>query len=114
MAYRFISKRNLAIRLIAENIVNLLMIVSVILYWNFYWDLIDYNILNDQKKPYFLNTFLIGHFSSFALAVCLKTTSLLAGPGTKILDGQIKEGSEAFFDINYLSAIFKVLFVQEY
>lgn len=93
-------------RLIIENFFNLIMFLSCVLIWKFYWDLIDNYLLSEN---YELLVFSVGHFATFVVSILFNVTFLLAGPGTSIMDGeQTKRETNIYFKINYLSAMFKV------
>ena len=51
---------------------------------------------------------MIFHFGSFVLAAILRITTLLVGPGTYYMDGDISKDANGYFEITYLSSIFKV------
>lgn len=106
--FRHVSQYSLIPRLIVEDTVNTLMIISVVLYWKFYWDLGDYFVL---ESPYKLEFFLAGHFVAFLLSVITKSTGILVGPGIDYLDGEINE-TKAFFEITYSSEIYQTYFTR--
>lgn len=102
---RTLRMSTLPLRLAIENFFNLVMFLSCVLIWKFYWDLIDNYLLSPN---YELLIFAVGHFAAFVVSILFNVTFLLAGPGTSIMDGeQTKRETNIYFKINYLSAMFK-------
>lgn len=82
------------------------MFFSAVLSWKFYWDLVDNFILEEKMEFPML---LFGHGAAFTLALSLKVSAILVGPGTSYLkDVEYIEPPQTYFQINYLSTIFKV------
>lgn len=102
--YKRFSKSTLLTRLIAEDFMYIIMFLSSVFSWKFYWDLIDYLIVTRQNSFYL---YVFGHIVSFMIAVCLKVSAILVGPGTSYMDGEITE-IDSYFEVNYLTTIYKV------
>lgn len=95
-------------RIVVEDLFNILMFMTAILYWKFYWDLFSYLISSDPTIAFYF--FLLGHFVSFAIFVIVNATGSLVGPGVDYLDGEIEE-TRAYCDINFTNDLFKVIFI---
>ena len=106
MIYRQCTKKNLIPRILAEDVMQLLQYGSAILAWKFYWNSIDYYLYSPSNA---FNLYVIGHFATFVIAVVFRVSAVLVGPGIRFLDGEdVNSGS--YFEINYFSHIFQVLF----
>ncbi|CAF0772676.1 unnamed protein product [Brachionus calyciflorus] len=94
-------------RLIIEDFLNILMFLSAVVYWKFYWDIMEIYIFKtiDSDRLYYL--LIIGHFISFIISFSLKTAGLLIGPGVRLLDGEFDDDAESFLDIEYLKNIYQ-------
>jgi hypothetical protein len=100
----------LILRIAVETTMNVIMFISSILLWKFYWDLGDY-FLDDLERDFKIGVFLIGNFLSFVVGVLLKITWVLPGPGVITFDGD-HEGErgrnrDAYFEIDYFSTFLK-------
>ena len=101
---KFANKRILIIRLIIEDMVNMVMFLSTVLIWKFYWNFIDFYV---YSNAYALILFLVGHFAVFSISVPLQTAVLLGGPGSSGSDGGLFE-SKIYFEFDYFSSILYV------
>lgn len=106
--FRRFSKSTLIARLIAEDFMYILMFLSSVFSWKFYWDLMGLFVL-DRSDQFAI--FLGGHFLVFFVALLLKVSAILVGPGTSFLDGELQESDDSYFQVNYLTTIYEVLFV---
>jgi hypothetical protein len=102
--YRRFSKMTLIYRLASEDLMHTIMILSAILAWKFYWNAADLYLYTEKSALYL---YLIGHFGSFLIAIVLKVSAILVGPGISFLDGDITDAQE-YFEINYISSLVKV------
>jgi hypothetical protein len=100
------SESSLLARLITEDFIHILMYISAVISWKFYWDSCDYYINLKHKKPISFYTF--GHFLSFTMACVFKVSALLVGPGNSFLNGENIVLLSSYFEINYLTTIFEV------
>lgn len=105
LIFNYCSKCYLVPRLIMEDVLNIIMVISTILAWKFYWDLIDHWFYFKSTAFYL---YLGGHIGGFILAVICNVTGSLVGPGTSFLDGENKE-TKSYFEVNFLTGIFKVI-----
>ncbi len=82
------------------------MFYSAVLAWKFYWNAIDFLIVNEKNQLYVCIGF---HMVPFLLALMTKTSAMLVGPGTSFLDGErIQNTANVYFELNYLNALFMV------
>jgi hypothetical protein len=102
--YKRFSKSTLITRLIAEDFMYIVMFIASVLSWKFYWDFIDYFILGKSNQ---LVLYLIAHSATFVIALCLKVSAVLVGPGASFLDTESVQSS-SYFQVNYLTTIYKV------
>jgi hypothetical protein len=102
--FKFVSKFSLVPRLIVEDSMNIIMIITTTVYWKFYWDLCDYLFYN---KEILLYLYLAGHLISFGFTVLCNITGVLVGPDPGFFDGDIKF-TKSYFDLNFASDNFKV------
>lgn len=104
--FRKFSRSKFITRVAAEDLIYILMFFSAVLSWKFYWDAVDNFILEEKMQ---LPLLLLGHVLAFTLALALKVSAILVGPGTSYLkDVEFIEPPQTYFQINYLSTIFKV------
>lgn len=103
--WRFISNYTLIIRIVVEHFINTVMFISSILLWKFYWDLGDF-FLQDLTSATKITIYFAGNFSIFLIAIVLKLTWVLVGPGVITFDGET-EDKIGYFDIEYLSLFLK-------
>lgn len=102
------SKSTLLARLVAEDFMYIIMFFSSVFSWKFYWDLMSMFVL-DRTEQFYI--FLGGHFLVFFLALALKVSAILVGPGTSFLDGDVLESEDdSYFQVNYLTTIYMVGF----
>lgn len=107
--FKLCSKNNLLLRLIAEDFLHIIMFVSVVIYWKFYWDLMEVYVFDKFEESLFY-ILIGGHFIAFFVAVSLKTSGLLGGPGVSFLDGEPEEDNpNSYYYIHYLSDIYRVI-----
>ena len=66
LIFNYCSKFYLVPRLIMEDVLNIIMVISAILAWKFYWDLIDHWFYFKSTAFYL---YLGGHIGGFILAV---------------------------------------------
>lgn len=105
--FRKFSRSYFLTRLLAEDVMHIIMFFSAVLSWKFVWDVVDNFILSEKLELYML---LIGHFVTFFIALSLKISVILVGPGTSYLkDVEFVEPPTTYFQIDYLSTIFKVI-----
>ncbi|CAF0772694.1 unnamed protein product [Brachionus calyciflorus] len=110
--FRKFSRSRFLTRIVAEDFMYILMFFSAVLSWKFYWDVVDNFVLEEKMELPFL---IIGHLVSFTLALALKVSAILVGPGTSYLkDIEYIEPPQTYFQINYLSTIFKHHLEREY
>lgn len=106
--FRKFSRAKFLTRIAAEDLIYILMFFSAVLSWKFYWDVVD-NFILEEKMEFPL--LLLGHGAAFTVALALKVSAILVGPGTSYLkDIEYIEPPQTYFQINYLSNIFKVNF----
>lgn len=105
------STMSLFSRLIVENIINILMFFSAVLYWKFYWDFMEDNMINIFEPNILFEVLIATHFISFIVGFCLKTSSLLIGPFTRLLDGEYEENSQSYIEISYLNSMKQVYYL---
>ena len=97
---------SLVYRLLIEDSIHLIMFYSAVLAWKFYWNAIDFLIVNEKNQLYVCIGF---HMVPFLLALMTKTSAMLVGPGTSFLDGErIQNTANVYFELNYLNALFMV------
>lgn len=106
--FRQFSKSTLIARLIAEDFMYIVMFLSSVFSWKFYWDLMSLVVLSRIDGFY---VFLGGHFLVFLVALALKVSAILVGPGTSFLDGEILDSDDSYFQVNYLTTIYTVILV---
>ncbi|RNA07794.1 hypothetical protein BpHYR1_018494 [Brachionus plicatilis] len=103
--FRKFSRAKFLTRIAAEDLIYILMFFSAVLSWKFYWDVVD-NFILEEKMEFPL--LLLGHGAAFTVALALKVSAILVGPGTSYLkDIEYIEPPQTYFQINYLSNIFK-------
>jgi hypothetical protein len=95
------------VRLVTESLMYIVMFLSSVFLWKFYWDFMDSFVFTTVEKFW---VYLIGHFLMFFVAVCLKVSSILVGPGTSFMDSEILKSENAYFEVNYLTTIYRVSF----
>ncbi len=106
--HRFISKRVLIIRIAVEHFINIIMFISSILLWKFYWDLGDF-FIKDVTTDTQLIVLLTINIAVFVIAINLKLTWCLVGPGVITFDGDTDD-KMAYFDICYFSKFLEVAY----
>jgi hypothetical protein len=95
------NNHSLIYRIVAEDIINIIMFFSCILVWKFYWNigeliLID---LNKNNKLFYL---IFGHFISFVISVCVSLTGMLTGPGITSFDGDSSlDQTYSYYQLEY-------------
>lgn len=104
--YKLVHEYTFIIRLIAEHLVNTIMFITTILLWKFYWDLGDF-FLEDVSKSKALLAYLSGNLLMFVIAVGLRITWVLVGPGVITFDGD-RDEKMAYFDITYFAQLLEV------
>lgn len=82
------------------------MFITTILLWKFYWDLGDF-FLEDVSKSKALLAYLSGNLLMFVIAVGLRITWVLVGPGVITFDGD-RDEKMAYFDITYFAQLLEV------
>ena len=102
--FKIFRRCQLVPRLIGEDFMNTLMIVTTILYWKFYWDLCDYFIRN---QPYVFYLYLAGHLVTFAITIICNVTGDIVGPDPLFYDGEAQI-TKAYFEVNFASSLFQV------
>lgn len=91
-------------RLVIEDVIKLIMFLSIILIWRFYWILIDSYIC---IKSYQLEFYISFHYISFILSILLNASIVVTGPGVEFKDGELNDNF-SFFHIEYLSILIQV------
>ncbi len=92
-------------RLAAEDLMHILMFISAVLAWKFYWMFAEYFFKTSATEFYL---YVICHFVSFFTALLLRVSAILVGPGNSFMDGQYPTDNIAYFEIEYLYFIFLV------
>lgn len=105
--YRKVKKYRFIYRLVAEDLMHILMFISAVLAWKFYWMFAEYFFKTSATEFYL---YVICHFASFLTALLLRVSAILVGPGNSFMDGQYPTDNIAYFEIEYLYFIFLVSF----
>ncbi|RNA07793.1 hypothetical protein BpHYR1_018493, partial [Brachionus plicatilis] len=107
MIFKQCSTKSLFPRLIIENVLNIIMFFIAVLYWKFYWDIMEDYMVNIFEPDALFEILIATHFLSFFIGFVLKASGLLIGPAARLLDGEYEENSDSYIDIDYLKSIFK-------
>jgi hypothetical protein len=93
-------------RLVIEDTIKLLMFISVILVWEFYWLIIDnYMFVKDYK----LELYLAFHFLSVIISLLLDASIVITGPACEFKDGELNDDNSYFY-ISYFATLIEVSF----
>jgi len=105
--HKLMSGRVFIIRIAVEHFINIIMFISSILLWKFYWDLGDF-FLRDVSANTQLIVLLTMNAVVFLIAIMLRLTWCLVGPGVITFDGD-SDDKDAYFDICYFSKFLEVI-----
>ena len=91
-------------RLVIEDTIKLLMFISVILLWNFYWVITAKYMCIEAYK---LELYLAFHFISVIISLLLDASIVITGPACEFKDGELND-DDSYFYISYFASLIEV------